>query len=211
MPLPENLNQMLPVIMGIQLALGILLWFLGYRIFKSVLGFYGFLIGAALGGGLAAVLGAGQLIAIIAAVVVGLICAVLAVSLYFVGVFLAGAALGVFAGVSLSSALKGVPLLTLILGVVLGVIGGLAALLLQKLIIILSTASIGSAEIVIGAAYFLTSGRALQWFSDPSAARKELGPVAVLWLLVAIVGVLIQYTITGKKRPEPRAARRAER
>jgi len=117
MPLPENLNQMLPVIMGIQLALGILLWFLGYRIFKSVLGFYGFLIGAALGGGLAAVLGAGQLIAIIAAVVVGLICAVLAVSLYFVGVFLAGAALGVFAGVSLSSALKGVPLLTLILGV----------------------------------------------------------------------------------------------
>jgi len=206
MPPSESLRQMLPVIMGIQLALGILLWFLGYRIFKSVLGFYGFLIGAALGGGLASVLGAGQLIAVIAAVVVGLVCAVLAVSLYFVGVFLAGAALGVFAGISLSGALKGVPLLTLILAVALGVIGGLLALLLQKLIIILSTASIGSAEIVLGAAYFLTSGRALQWFGRPYAARNELGPLVILWFLLVAAGVLVQYFITGRKRPEPRAA-----
>src|SRR3954463_9142204 len=71
---------------------GALACFAGYRLFKLVLGIYGFLIGAAFASSMVAPSNTIGMLA--AALVGGLVGAVILVLAYFVGVALVGAALG---------------------------------------------------------------------------------------------------------------------
>ena len=184
--------------MGVQILIGLLICFTGYRMFKAVLAFYGFLIGAALGGAAGAAIGGSELLPMmIGGIAGGIIFGVLAVLLYFVGVFLTGAGLGVFAAmlIPVSSGPQPNPILMLLLGIICGVL----ALILQKLIIILSTSLVGAGGIVYGAAYFITSGKSLTYMNDPQAARTALITMFVVWLALGLAGVVVQYCVTGKK------------
>src|SRR4051812_39305345 len=71
---------------------GLLSCFAGYRVFRVVLGFFGFVLGALLA---SSIMGTDQTVPmIIAAIVGGLIGALILVAAYFVGVALIGAGIG---------------------------------------------------------------------------------------------------------------------
>jgi hypothetical protein len=184
------------------IGLGALYCFFGYRIFKIILGILGFIGGASVAAAVAFdIFGREQVILIVAGLGGGIIGAVLMVVLYFVGIFLLGAWLGSLLGVLLTggggSTVETVIILTL------AVMGGIVAVLLQKLMIILSTALGGSWSIVSGIFHFVGGDlgpiRSFQYHPNPKILRSMgvQGYVMLLcWVLLGIAGIIVQYKIT---------------
>jgi hypothetical protein len=189
----------------IAVAVGLFNCFFGYRILKATLALTGFVVGAAAGWNAAASLAPGNsTVAVIAAVVLGIIGAVLCVWLFFLGIFLLGAA----AGVALAEAVSGgigtqtQPILVLGLALILGII----AVIVQKFIIIFCTAFSGAYLVIAGGFGLLAGGQSPLplWLStQPADATRRFGLVAlVLWLVLSIAGVVAQAG-RGRKKPEP--------
>ena len=117
---------------------GALSCFAGYRLFKIVLGIYGFVLGAMLA---SSAMGVTNTTGMIVASLVGGVCgALLLMFAYFVGIALVGAGLGaLIAHVAWSTLGKGgdPPALVVVL---LSVLGSIAAMILQRYVIIVATA-----------------------------------------------------------------------
>ncbi len=182
---------MLEVIIGLTIVLGAIQCFFGYRIFKFVLGFTGFILGGVLAGAIAFSLSGEELVALLAGLVGGLVGAGLLAALYYLGVFFIGALLGVTLGAALL-ALADVspgPVLLLISGVLVGAL----ALAFQKLLIIASTSFVGSWGVVTGVAHFISSDIDLlnqdPLFPSPDTRLYLI----VVWIVLALAGVLVQY------------------
>ena len=126
---------------------GALACFAGYRLFKLVMGVYGFIIGAAFASSMVAP--SNTIGMLVAAIVGGLAGAVILVLAYFVGVALVGAALGwlvlhlVWTQVSVGDP----PWVAV---VVLAAIGAIGAMFLQRYVIIVSTAFGGAWTLIVG-------------------------------------------------------------
>ena len=194
-------------------AVGLLICFLGYRLRKLTLGVMGFIIGAT--GGWAAGLSLGTSnngIALICAIIGGVIGAVLCIWLFFLGIFLLGASAGTIVATALFHAAgnQPQPLLVLVLAVVFGVI----ALVLQKLMIIVSTAFSGSYVVTAGLLHLWVGG---QNVSPPWFDQLQHGPAGILgyvalvfWLLLALAGGSFQSKGRRRRdeatRNEPRPA-----
>src|SRR5207249_350173 len=120
---------------------GLLACFAGYRLFRVVLGIYGFILGAAI---TTSMMGASNAFAlIVAAIVGGLIGAVLFVAAYFIGVGLVG---GLLSALVLNAGWHAIghrdpPTAAL---VVVAVLGALAALSVVRYVVVFSTALTGS-------------------------------------------------------------------
>jgi hypothetical protein len=192
-------------------AAGILTCFWGYRIIKVTLGIMGFFAGAF--GGWAVGLSVAQGnsgIALIFAIVGGLIGAGLCLWLFFLGIFLLGASAGAVAAAAFCNAAgtQPQPMLFVVLALVFGVI----ALVLQKLMIILSTAFTGSYLITAGILQLFTGVRnaAPLWFERlPPGSAGILGyATLVLWLLLGLAGVSFQYR--GSRKRDERVRREAQ-
>jgi hypothetical protein len=187
-------------------AVGILICLWGYRLVKLTLGVMGFIIGAAGGWTLGLSLGTGNNgIALICAIIVGVICAVLCIWLFFLGIFLLGASAGAVVATALFHAAgnQPQPILVLVLALVFGVI----ALVLQKLMIIVSTAFSGSYLVTAGLLHLLAGGQHVSplWFDQlQHGSAGILGYVAlVFWLVLALAGGSFQYR--GRRRREEAA------
>jgi hypothetical protein len=189
------------------IGLGALYCFFGYRIFRIILGILGFLLGASMAAAVAfEIFGREQAVVILAGLVGGIIGAVLMVVLYFIGIFLLGAWLGSLLGVLLTGG--GGSTIETILILVLAVIGGIVAVMLQKLMIILSTALSGAWAIVSGV-FHLVGGapgpvQAFQYQPNLRALRPmgAWGYVMLLcWILLGIAGMVVQYRITQEEEP----------
>jgi hypothetical protein len=187
----------------ISIALGLLNCFLGYRLFRFMLGVYGFVLGAALGVVLAGILAEGNLLVLVlAAVVCGLLGAGLMVALYFVGVFVVGAVAGALLA-SLVGAGLGIELPVLVT-LVLAVVVGIVALFLQRVVIVLSTAFSGAWAVVSGGTSLLT-GRSMALidpFRHRLAWQRASWPLFVallVWLVLGIVGAVVQFRTTGEE------------
>ena len=184
------------------IGLGVVYCFFGYRIFKIVLGILGFISGASVAVRIALeVFGREPAIAILAGLVGGIIGAVLLVAFYFIGIFLLGAWLGSLLGVLLTGG-GGSTVETVII-LVLAVIGGIVAVMLQKLMIILSTSLSGAWGIVSGVFHFLGGGpgpvRPFQFHPNLRVLRPvgAWGYVMLLcWVLIGVAGIVVQYRIT---------------
>lgn len=187
------------------IGLGVVYCFFGYRVFKIILGILGFILGASAAVAIAFNLfGRGQVVAILAGLVGGIVGAVLMVVLYFVGIFLLGAWLGSLLGVLLTGG-GGRPIETAVI-LVLAVIGGVVAVMLQKFMIILSTALSGAWAIVSGIFQFVKGGfgplQPFQYHPNPGVLRSmgAWGYVMLLcWILLGIAGIVVQYRITKEK------------
>jgi uncharacterized protein DUF4203 len=184
-------------------AVGLLICFLGYRLLKLTLGVMGFIIGAT--GGWAAGLSLAQSnngIALLCAVIGGVIGAVLCIWLFFLGIFLLGASAGTIVATALFHAAGNQPQPILVL--VLAVVFGLIALVLQKLMIIVSTAFSGSYLVIAGLSHLLAGGQNVSplWFDQlQHGSTGILGYVAlVFWLVLALAGGSFQYK--GRRRRE---------
>src|SRR5262245_12034643 len=126
---------------------GLLACLAGYRLFKVVLAIYGFALGAFVANSTMGVTNTTGMIAV--AIVGGIAGSVILVLAYFVGIALAGAALGALVThVGWNYIRAGEP--PLIAVVSLAVLGAIGALLLQRYVIIVATAFGGAWTAILG-------------------------------------------------------------
>ncbi len=176
----------------VSMVIGAVVCFSGYRIFRVVLMLVGFLVGFVVG--MAIMSSSGGIGQLLVGVVVGLIGAGIFYALYFVGIFLAGAFLGAGLAAMLVSLLNiGGGVATIL--VLVGLIGGaILALVLNKLMIVISTAFGGAGTLVEGAVMILPGvfGSAATTLNySILVSFNALGVIA--WLALGVAGVVVQY------------------
>jgi len=186
------------------IAVGVLACFWGYRIVKVILGIMGFAGGFVGGWTAAASLAPGHdVIALVSALLGGVIGGVLCVWLYFLGVFLLGASAGVVVAGAVFAGLghEAQPIFL----VVSAVSFGLLALVLQKFMIIVSSAFSGSYLIAAGLLHLAYLGRDATplWFDgvEKGWAEVMVYVTLVFWLGCGTVGARFQYR-SGRKKVE---------
>ncbi|KAJ8530493.1 hypothetical protein ON010_g14419 [Phytophthora cinnamomi] len=150
----------------------------------------------------------------IAFVVGGLICGSIVVSLYTLGIFIAGAAAGVALAMMIHNSVgyeiypSHPQVVLIVLCIVLGIIGGVLTLKLEKPVLIVATSLFGSAILVWGIGYFAgdfpstsdlkeyaTKDINGDWvYSIPDAWWAYLAGILVLFVL----GLFVQFRKTGR-------------
>ena len=184
---------------------GIVSCFFGYRLFRIVLAIFGFILGALAASSIFGVSDTGPMI--VAALVGGLVGAAILIAAYFVGVALIGAGLGAGAANLLWAGMGREPHIVVV--IVLAIIGALAALRLQRYVIIVTTAFGGAQTVVVGAAALLGNRAAAATAARAIYTVYPLNPLpdttldAIAAVVLGIAGVLVQLLVTattkGKK------------
>jgi hypothetical protein len=190
---------------------GALACFFGYRLFRVVLGIYGFILGAAIASSVMAPGNTGSLL--LAAVIGGVIGAVVLNLAYFLGVALIGAGAGALAIHFLWASIgRGDPHVALV--IIFAVIGAIVATRLQRYVIILATAFGGAWTAIVGvlavAGDNAARGAAAAnnvWIAYPTSPERWW--VVVGWLIAGTIGAMVQLA-TGKAG-KTKAARRKKK
>ncbi len=177
--------------------------FAGYRIFRWVLAFFGFVFGALFVG---AAMGSDQTLWMIAAWLIGgLIGAIILFAAYFVGVALIGAGIGAGIAMVLWAAVDREPGIWPV--IILAVIGAIGALSVQRHVIIVATAFAGAQTAVVGAAEFI-GGRTAEASTRQMVHVYPLDPLPntrldlIAFVVIGLVGLAVQLkTTTARKKP----------
>jgi len=184
---------------------GLLACVAGYRLFKFVLGIYGFVLGAMLA---SSAMGVTNTTGMIVASLVGGVCgALLLMFAYFIGIALVGAGLGALvAHVGWSSVGKGgdPPALAI---VVLAIVGSIGAMFLQRYVIVVATAFGGAWTAIVGgltiASERTVAAKAASatnvWILYPTSAPGQAW-VPFAWVALGLIGTGVQLRITGRKK-----------
>ncbi len=182
---------------------GALACFAGHRLFRIVLGIYGFILGAAIASSMMGVNSHSAMV--VAAIVGGLAGSIILVLAYFVGIALVGAGLGALIGHATWSWVgTGDPPVLMV--IVVAVAGAVGAMILQRYVIIVGTAMGGAWTMIVGAANALatrgiTRGASATevWILYPtSVSDARWAPYA--FVLLAIAGIAVQLGVTGRKK-----------
>lgn len=182
---------------------GLLSCFAGYRIFRIVLGLYGFILGALLA---SSAMGTDQTFAmIVAAIVGGLIGALILIAAYFVGVALIGAGIGALVANVVWAAFGSEPGLLVV--VLLSIAGALGALALQRYVIITATAFGGAWTAIVGALTLWGDRGAAAaashndvWLAYPFNPAPGQYWIILVWLALGVAGLIVQLAVTAKGR-----------
>jgi len=181
---------------------GAIACFAGYRFFRLVLALYGFVLGALVATTLA---GADSTSSLVLWAIGGGLAGALILNLaYFFGVLLVGAAVGAMALTVLWPQTSGDPHVMVVIA--LAVAGALAAMWLQRYVVITGTALGGAWTLLVGA-LALAGDAAAQaaatasdvWVVyplDPAPGRRW---VPVAWLALAATGMIVQVRKPGPK------------
>jgi hypothetical protein len=190
------------------LAGGAMACFAGYRLFRLVLGVYGFILGALIASSVA---GAGSTwTVVLAAVGGGILGALVLFAGYFVGVALVGAGIGALVVNVAWRPFGGEPHWIAVL--VVATLGAIAAMSFQRYVIVLATAFAGAWTVLKGAETLLGGhgARAASSSSDLWVVYSGYtGPnsmwVHVAWIAVALTGTYVQlHTGGGKTKAKAR-------
>lgn len=182
---------------------GLLACFAGYRIFRVVLGIYGFILGALFASNVVGGEQSGAMM-LAAAIGGGLVGALLLIAAYFVGVALIGAGLGAGAANLIWAAFNREPHIVVVL--VLAVIGALAALRLQRYVIVVATAFGGAQTVVVGAAALIGNRAAASAAARAIYTVYPLNPMpetmldAIAAIVLGIAGIAVQLMVTAKDK-----------
>ena len=184
------------------LAGGAMACFAGYRLFRLVLGVYGFILGALLA---SSMVGAGSTWTVaLAAIAGGAVGALVLFAGYFVGVALIGAGIGAVAVNLAWKPFGGDPHWAVVL--VVAAVGAIAAMKFQRYVIILATAFGGSWTMLVGAAALMggPGARAGSAGTDVFVVYPTYsGPngvwVYVAWFAIALTGTYVQLHTGGGK------------
>jgi len=171
---------------------GILYCFLGYRLFKLILGLTGFVLAASAAGALAGFLTQGGLVYMALAACLGGVagaCAIL--FLYKAGVF----CLGVLAGVLLANSILGARPEAWVTSAVVGaaVFGGLAALVFERPVMTVATAAIGAWIAAQGVAFFVLGTPSMDAALGGLEDVRGRWVVLTCWAMLATAGVATQF------------------
>lgn len=179
---------------------GLLSCFAGYRLFRIVLGVFGFILGALLA---SSVIGADQTVwMIVAAIAGGLVGSLIFVFTYFLGVALLGAGIGALVAHVVWAALGRDPNLFIV--ILFAIAGALGAMALQRYVIIGATGFGGAWTAIVGALAVAGSTTAeaarpdvwVPYVLNPAPGQRW---VVVAWLLLGIAGVAVQLSVTAKR------------
>ena len=177
--------------------------FAGYRLFRIVLAIYGFILGASIASSMMGVTNTGGML--LAALLGGIAGALVLVFAYFVGVALIGAGLGALVAHVLWGYFgSGDPPALLL--IVLAVLGAIGAMLLQRYVIVVSTAFGGAWTLVIGALAVLGNRAAAGaarggdvWILYPMTPGPGQPWVPVAWVVLGLIGVAVQLGVTARQ------------
>ena len=179
---------------------GLLACFAGYRIFRVVLGIYGFILGALLA---TSIVGTEQTMwTILAAIGGGIAGALILIAAYFIGVALIGAGLGAMTANLIWAGIGGEPHVAVVIG--LAIVGALAALALQRYVIIVATAFGGAQTVVVGVAALMGNRAAADAAAQVVYSVYPLNPVPgtavdlMAALVLGVLGVLVQLFVTAR-------------
>jgi hypothetical protein len=180
-------------------AIGLIECFFGYRILRFLLGILGFIAGAVIFGSLGYELTEGsELVSIIAGIAGGIAGAFIMYTLYIVGVFAIGAALGFMTASYVFGILNSDPMPVVLIASAL--LGGILAALLQKPMIIIATAFGGAYAAVTGVAYLISKN------FDPldpgflnTLGEDQLYRMAIIWFGLGVFGLVVQLMTEPRK------------
>jgi len=183
---------------------GALSCFAGYRLFKIVLGIYGFILGAMLASSMMAASNTvGMVVAALAGGIVGALALMFA---YFVGIALVGAGLGALIAHVAWGSLAGGSDPPPIAVILLSLAGSIGAMLLQRYVIIVATAFGGAWTMIVGglaAAGDRVVPRAATaevWILYPMTPAPGQSWVPIAWVGLGLIGTAVQLGITGRKK-----------
>jgi hypothetical protein len=187
----------------ILLAGGLIACFAGYRVFRIVLGIYGFILGALLA---SSAMGTEHTLWMIgAALLGGIVGALILIAAYFVGVALLGAGIGALAASLIWASLGREPHALVV--IVFAIAGALAALALQRFVIVGATAFGGAWTIIVGALALAGNRLAIDaaarnnvWLAYPMNPAPGQHWVVFVWIALGIIGSIVQLGITAKGR-----------
>ena len=183
---------------------GIVACFFGYRLFRIVLAFAGFVIGGFAASSVFGVSDTGPML--VAFLVGGLLGAGVLLAAYFVGVALVGAGLGAAAAHLLFSAADRDPhFLALVFFTILGSAG---AMYLQRYFIIVGTAFGGAWTLIVGAmalagnpgAVGAAAAAGQVWVMYPLNPVPGQRWLPVAWFVLGLIGAGVQLVWTGGER-----------
>jgi Domain of unknown function (DUF4203) len=184
---------------------GLLSCFAGYRVFRVVLAFFGFVVGALL---TSSFMGTEQTMYMIAgAVVGGIVGALILMGAYFVGVALIGAGAGALVVNAVWASLGREPHIVVV--ILFAIAGALGALALQRYVIIVATGFGGAWTAIVGALALTGDRLAIEaaarnnvWLAYPMNPAPGQRWIVLVWLVLGLVGVIVQLTVTarGKKK-----------
>jgi len=182
------------------LAGGAMACFAGYRLFRLVLGVYGFILGALVA---SSMMGAsGTWTVVLAAIGGGAIGALVLFAGYFVGVALIGAGLGALAVNLAWRPFGGDPHWAVVL--VVAAIAAMAAMKFQRYVIILATTFGGAWTMLRGAESLMArpasqaaSASADTWVFYSGYSGPNATWVYVAWIAIALTGTYVQLHTAG--------------
>jgi hypothetical protein len=182
---------------------GLVSCFFGYRLFRIVLAFSGFVVGALLASSFFGASDTWPML--IAALVGGLVGAGVMLASYFIGVALTGAALGAVAANLLFAATGQDPHFLVL--VLLTLLGAAASMYLQRYVIIVGTAFGGAWTLIVGAMAAWGDATALSaaaagnvWVAYPLDPAPGKRWVPLVWIVLGLVGATVQLGWTGGER-----------
>jgi hypothetical protein len=186
-------------------AIGLIECFFGYRILRFLLGVLGFIAGAVIFGSLGYELTEGsEIVSIIAGIAGGIAGAFIMYTLYIVGVFAIGAALG-FMTASYVFGILNTDAMTIVL-IASALLGGILAAVLQKPMIIIATAFGGAYAAVTGISYLISKN------FDPldpgfldTLGEDQLYRMAIIWFGLGVFGLVVQLMTEPRKEEAPPA------
>jgi len=183
---------------------GALACFAGYRLFRFVLAIYGFILGAMLASSLVAP--SMTVWMVVAAIVGGLVGAVVLMFAYLVGIALVGAGLGALVA-HFAAQYFGPGDPPPIVLIVLAVLGAIAAMLLQRYVIIVATAFGGAWTVIVGLFAATGDRRAVRaaaggdvWIFYPMNPAPGQRWVPIVWILLGLIGTGVQLGTRARKR-----------
>ena len=185
----------------ILLAGGLISCFAGFRVFRIVLGIYGFMLGALLASGAAGTEHTAWMIG--AALAGGVVGALILIAAYFVGVALLGAGIGALATSLIWASLGREP--SALVVILFSIAGALAALALQRYVIVGATAFGGAWTMIVGAIALSgtkvsvdAAARNNVWLAYPMNPAPGQHWILLGWLALGLAGVCVQLAITAK-------------
>jgi uncharacterized protein DUF4203 len=185
------------------LAGGVISCFFGYRLFRTVLAIFGFVLGGMLASSVFGV--SNTTMMLVAWVLGGLVGAFILIFAYFLGVALAGAAIGAaVANVMFSIGNRDPRALIVIL---FSITGAIAAMYLQRYFIIVFTAFGGAWTMIVGAMALVGDRTALKaatsgdvWVAYPLNPAPGQRWVPIVWIVLGLIGAAVQVGITGGEK-----------
>src|SRR5262245_57654205 len=177
--------------------------FAGYRLFRLVLAIYGFILGAMLASSLMGITYTTGMI--VAGILGGVAGALLFTFAYYVGIGVLGASMAVFLVHIFWPYVSHTELPALPV-IIASIVGAIIAMVLQRYVIIVSTAFSGAWTMILGAAAmagYRVAERPVAsnvWILYPLTPAPGQRWVPIVWLTLGLFGAAVQFGVTGRKK-----------